>query len=265
MNRFDRYRSWAACACLALVIVLAGGCASQESQNKIHYALEMNGQVFGYVELSVANIEDGERSLIQLKEAVANRYTALGVPVDTEGWSEQRVDPETGRLVFIEQAIGSSGLEVHITASIDGNEARIDLQPGGREKAVPLPDGVLIENQYYFPLEKAGRIAPGPKVHRALDLLDRNIHNVRVTKRGPESVEIGGKEYQAIVVDFFDLDIGLKIRQWIDAENGYLLKSEGPRSVQRIADRSMKNRLQRVDIDNHLFAQVGVAITDIPA
>jgi transglutaminase-like putative cysteine protease len=265
MNRLDRFRSWVACVSSCLGIMLAGGCTGQDPQNKIHYALEMNGQVFGYADLSIVNTEEGGRPLIRLKETVANRYTALGIPIDTEGRSEQRVDPETGLLSFIEQVIDSGGLEVHITASIEGNEARIDLQPGGREKVVPLPDGVLLENQYYFPLEKAGRIDPGPKVYRALDLLDRNIHSVRVTKRGPEPVEIGGKTYQAIVVDSIDLDIGLKIRQWINADDGFLLQSEGPRSVQRVTERSMRNRLQRVDIDNHLFAQAGVAITDIQA
>jgi transglutaminase-like putative cysteine protease len=257
----------AACVCLALGISLAGACSSPGPHEKLHYALEMNGQVFGYVEVSIVKTGEAGEPLIQMRETVGNRYSALGVPVDTAGWSEYRVDPATGYYSFMEMVSGSGGLKIHVTATIEGDVARIDLQPGGGEKVVPLPEDVLIENQYYFPrlLENPGGDDPAPKVYQALDLFDRNIHSVRVTQKGPKSVEIGGKTYRAIIVESVDLDLGLKIRQWINADDGYLLKSEGPRSVQWIADRSMKNRLQRVNIDNHLFAQVGVAITDIPA
>jgi transglutaminase-like putative cysteine protease len=267
MTSSSMSRAFAACAGLMLAILLAGACASPGDGETIHYALEMNGQVFGYVELGIERAEVAGKPTMKLRETVGNRYTALGVPVDTEGWSESRVDPATGRLSFVEQVIDSGGLKVRITASIEGNAARIDLRPGGGEKVVPLPDDVLFENQYYFPelLEPSGPVDPAPKVYQALDLLDRNIHRVRVTQKGPESVEIGGKTYRAILVEFIDLDIGLKIRQWVSADDGYLIKSEGPRSSQWITDRSVKRRVQRADLDNHLFAKAGAAIADVPA
>ncbi len=265
--RSQRPATLAASVCIALGLSLAGACGSSESQEKLHYALEMNGRVFGYVELQIGESKEAGKPMIQLRETVANRYTALGIPVDTAGWSEYRVDPATGRPSFVEMVSDSGGLKLRVSASIEGDVARIDLQPGGGEKVVPLPEDVLFENLYYFPelLQGPGRFDPTPKVVQALDLLDRDIHSVRVTTKGPEPVEIGGKTYRAFVVESVDLDLGLKIRQWINTDDGYLLKSEGPRSTQRIADRSMKRRLQRVNLDDHLFAKVGVAITDIPA
>jgi transglutaminase-like putative cysteine protease len=262
-----RCRALAASLSLAVGISLAGACTSPGAQDKIHYAMEMNGQVFGYVELGIEKTEEAGQPLLQLREVVGNRYKALGVPVDTQGWSDYRIDPATGRLSSVEQAVESGGLKLRITASIEGNAARIDLQPGGGVKMVPLPEDVLFENPYYFPrlVGDSGPDDPAPKVYRALDLLDRNIHSVRVTKRGPESVEIAGKTYRAIIVESVDLDVGLKIRQWVNADDGYLLKSEGPRSTQWIAGRSMKNKVQRADLDNHLFAKAGAAIADIPA
>lgn len=257
----------AACVVVALVISLAGACGSPGPRDTLHYALEINGQVFGFVDLSVEKSGEAGEPLIHLRETVGNRYQALGMPVDTAGRSEYRVDPATGRPSFIEMVSDSGGLELRVTASIEGDVARIDLRPGGGEKTVHLPEDVLFENLYYFPrlLEDPGQTDPAPKMVRALDLLDRNIHSVRVTTTGPEPVEIGGKTYRAFVVESLDLDLGLKIRQWINADDGYLLKSEGPRSVQWIADRSMKSRLRRVDIDNHLFAKAGATIADIAA
>ncbi len=253
--------------CLFLGSLFAFKGAYGSPEEKIYYALEMNGQVFGYVELSILNLREKGKPLIQLKETVENRISALGVAIDTQGWSEYRVDPETGHFSFSEQVIDSGSLKFHITASIEGNAARINLQPGGREKVVSLPAGVLLENPYYFPhlLKDSGKGNPEPRLYQALDVLDRNIHKVTVTRKGPELVQIAGKTYRAIILESLDHDIGFKFRQWVNADTGYLLKSEGPRSTQLLADQSIKDKLQRVNIDNHLFAKAGTAISDIPA
>jgi transglutaminase-like putative cysteine protease len=248
-------------------VFLAWGARPGSSEEKVYYALEINGQVYGYVELTILEIEGKAGALLQLQETAANTSSALGVPVDTRGSSEYWIDPETGRFSFFEQEIDSGSLKLHLSASIEGNKARIRLQPGGGEKEVSLPSGVLLENPYYFPdlLKKPGEASSGPKVYPVLDLLDRKIHKVTVTRRGPEPFELGGKVYRAILLESLDQDIGLRARQWINADNGYLLKAEGPRSSLSLADRSVKNKVQMVNIDNHFFAKAGAAISDIPA
>jgi transglutaminase-like putative cysteine protease len=267
MNKSHKYRVLATIVCFFLGSLFACDRVYGSPEEKIYYAMEMNGQVFGYVELSILNIREKGKPLIQLKETVENRISALGVAIDTQGWSEYRIDPETGRFSFSEQVIDSGSLKFHITASIEGNAARINLQPGGGEKVVSLPAGVLLENPYYFPhlLKNPGRDNLGPAVYQVLDVLDRKIHKVTVTKKGPEPVQLAGKTYRAIILESLDHDIGMKFRQSVNADNGYLLKSEGPRSTQWLADQSIKDKLQRVNIDNHLFAKAGAAISDIPA
>jgi hypothetical protein len=151
MNKFKKYRVLGTILCFFLGSLFAWSRVLGGSEEKIYYALEMNGQVFGYTELSISNIKEKGRALIQFKEIAESRSSALGVPVDTRGWSEYRIDPGTGRFLFFEQESDSGSLKLHITASIEGDTARINLQPGGAEKAVSLPKGVLIENPYYFP------------------------------------------------------------------------------------------------------------------
>jgi hypothetical protein len=267
MNTSNRHWVLGTILCLFLGSLFLGDRAYGSSEEKIYYAMEMNGQVFGYVELSISNIEEDGRPLIQLKETVENRILALGVAIDTQGFSEYRVDPETGRFSFSEQVIDSGSLEFHLTASIEGRVARISLQPGGGEKVISLPEGVLLENPYYFPhlLKDSDGDNLKPRLYQVLDVLDRNIHRVTVTRKGPEPVQLAGKTYRAIILESLDQDIGFKFRQWVDADNGYLLKSEGPRSTQLLADQSIKGKLQRVNIDNYLFAKAGAAISDIPA
>jgi transglutaminase-like putative cysteine protease len=233
----------------------------------MYYAIETSGQVSGHIEVSILNIEEKGRRLIQVKEIVENLYLALGVPIDSRGWSEYRIDPSTGRFTFLEQEIDQGSFKLHMSASIEGNKARINLQPGGREKVVSLPAGVLLENPYFFPqlLKNSTKDHLGPRLYQVLDVLDRNIHKVTVTRKGPEPFQLAGTMYRAIILEALDHDIGLNSRQWVNAENGYLLKAEGPRSTLLLADESIKNKLQRVNIDNHLFAKAGAAILDIPA
>ena len=132
---------------------------------------------------------------------------------------------------------------------------------------VSLPAGARVENPYYFPqlLKNPGQDKPGPTDYQVLDVLDRKIHKVTVTKKGPEPLQLAGKTYRAIILESLDHDLGFRFRQWINADNGYLLKSQGPRSTQWLADQSIKDKVQRVNIDNHLFAKAGAAISDIPA
>jgi len=267
MNKTNRYRVLGAIFCFFLGSLFAFKGAQGSPEEKLYYAMEMNGQVFGYVELSILNIKEKGKPLIQLKETVESRSSALGVLVDVRGWSEYRIDPGTGRFTFYEQDIDQGSLKFHITASIEGNTARINLQPGGREKSVTLPEGVLLENPYNFPnlLKDSGKDNPDPRDYQVLDVLDRNIHKVTVIRKGPEPIELAGKTYRAIILESLDHGIGLKSRQWVNADNGYLLKAEGPRSTLLLADQSIKNKLRRVNIDNHLFAKAGAAISDIPA
>jgi transglutaminase-like putative cysteine protease len=267
MNKFFGYWALAATACLFLINLLACDRADGSPEEKLYYAMEMNGQVFGYVELSILKTTEKGRPLLQLKETVENRVSALGAAVDTQGWSEYRVDPGTGRFSYSEQVIDSGSLKFHITASIEGNTARINLEPGGREKVVFLPVGALVENPYYFPrlLDGPGQESAGPRDYQVLDVLDRRLHKVTVTMKGPETLQLAGKAYRAIVLESLDHNIGFRFRQWVDADNGYLLKSEGPRSTQWLADRSIKGKFQRANIDNQVFAKAGATISDIPA
>jgi transglutaminase-like putative cysteine protease len=267
MKQRCHYRTLEAVLCLFLGVFLLSQSAPGTPEETLYYAQEMNGQIFGYVKLTILKIEEKGRLLLRLKEEAEGANSALGVPVNTRGTSEYRIDPETGRFSFYEQDIDSGSLRLHLSVSVEGNAARITLQPGGGDKVVSLPAGVVLENPYFFPdLVRSPREgSPSPQAFQVLDVLDRKIHTVAVTRRGPEPFEFGGKIYRAIFLESLDQDIGLRARQWINADNGYLLRAEGPRSTLSLADPSVKSKLQVVNIDNHLFAKAGAAISDIPA
>lgn len=199
MNELKRYHALGALFILFLGTLFPYGYSGRNSEEKIYYAIEKNGQICGYCEVEIMNIKENGMPVIRLRESVQILSSALGKPINTKGRSEYRIDPETGQFISHEYDLDSESLKLHISASIEGKTARIILQPGGGEKAVLLPAKVLLENPYYFPnlLKDSGENSLGPKRYQILDEFDRNIHEVTVTKKGDRTNSSLGKDLQS--------------------------------------------------------------------
>jgi transglutaminase-like putative cysteine protease len=241
------------------------GCTSSEGTETLTYALESNGKIFGYQEVEISRIEDEGRTLVLIRESGRSRASALGAEIDSEVRSEYRIDSATWGLVSAENRIDQGSLKVRITAEADGEAVRVGLNPGGGEKKVPLGPGVIFENPVVFPhlLRDFGEGGPEAKRYGILDLIDRRVHEVTYTRRGTERLETAGGSTSALVFDYLNHDIGLKLRLWIDRENGRLLKLVTPRSTVSLAGKSVKRGLERANLDDEIFASAGVRIGDI--
>lgn len=261
MNKSHKHYFWLAFVCL----LLGGLAACSSSGEKLTYALETNGGIYGYSEASILQIEDNGESVIQLREKVKSTSSLLGAHIDTKIQSEYRIDPETGQFISHEFDLDQGSIKMRISATIEENTARITHSPGWGEKEIVLPTDVVLANSIFFPhlLKDFGEKSLDRKRYKYLDVLDRNIHEVTYTKRGTEQFKLAGNIFNAIVLDSLNHEVGAKIRFWINAENGYLLKAEGPTSTLSLADKTVKLKIRRVNIDDLIFAKVGVAISDI--
>jgi transglutaminase-like putative cysteine protease len=154
-----------------------------------------------------------------------------------------------------------------IEIAIDGDRARITSLPSDIEKEVLLPPDVILGNSIWSPhlLQDFGANRTETKRYKELNILDGEIQETTVTKKGTEILKISGKEYTAYVFDTLNYTIGLKTTVWIDTESGYLLKAELPTRTITLAGRSVRSELKRVNVDDDIIAKVGVNISDIRA
>jgi hypothetical protein len=252
---------------LSLCGLIACAGSGGNSANKLYYASEMNGRVFGYQEVEISRPEGDGRATVLMRESGRAMLSALGAEFNTRFESEYQFDPETWQLRSGEQNIDQESIKIKISASVEGSSARIAILPGGGEKTVDLPPDVVFENPVYFPHLRKDFIENNieSKRYRTLDLLDREVQEATYSKRALETIELGKKTYRAFVLDYLNHEIGLKLRLWIDMDSGYLLKAERPRGTSALAERSVKNRLQRAALDNHILARAGAMISDIRA
>jgi hypothetical protein len=245
---------------------LSFGCQTSSDKETLYYAVEMDGRTFGFQEVEVMRVEDAGRPLLSITENVRSMMRALGMDIDTRSRSEYRLDPETYDLVSCESVIDQGPLKVRIAASSEGSTVKITVEPGGGTKNVSLADDVIFENPFVLPHLKRDFSNPGveTRTYRVLDLLDRKVQDVTYTKRETEAVETpDGKVIDALVLDSFNHDIGLKLRLWIDPVSGRMIRADGPRSRSRRADKNVGGKLERADLSRHILASAGTHIEDI--
>jgi hypothetical protein len=262
----NRYHLWGLLLFFTSIL-LACRTSGDDAGEKVYYAAEMNGRIMGYQEIVISQAKKDGRPVTLIKESGRALLSALGAKFDSQTQAIYRLVPEGGKLISCEIQVDQESMKLHISASVEGDTVRIGLEPGGGEKRVALPPGVIIENPVCYPHLIKDFVAAGleTKRYKILDLLDREIQEVTYAKKGTEPIEIGGATYSAIVLDYLNHEIGLKLRLWINADNGYLLKSAGPRSNSSLTDKSVKNKIQRANLDSHILAKAGVSISDIQA
>lgn len=224
MKKPHKLYLWLAISCLLLGSLTA---CSQPGE-KLYYAIETQGEIYGYDEVTITHIKDSGKPLIRLKENLKSTSSLLGANINTRIQSEYYIDPETGQFTSHEFDLDQGSFKMQISTKIEENRARIIQKPGGTEKEVALPSDVILGNSCFSPhlLKDFGKGGLERKRYKILDVFDREIHETTFTKRGIQQIELAGNMYNAIVIDTLNHETGAKVCLWINADNGYLLKAK---------------------------------------
>jgi transglutaminase-like putative cysteine protease len=253
----------------ALLLVLAAGlgCGTASDTERLHYSLTLDGQTFGYSDITISRVEENGRTVMLIKESGRGLSSALGADIETKTDGSYRLDPETWALVACENTVDQGTFKLRVSASVEGDKARISVDPGGAEKAIGIGPDVVFENPVYFPHLRRDFVAGGAekKTYQVLDLLDRTVRETIYTKKGVEPVEFAGRTFRALVLDGFVPEVGLKLRLWVDEETGRLLGMDTPRVVMALAAKSAAGGLARANLDDRILATAGARIDDINA
>ena len=258
------------CIWLALFLILYGNastCSANTESQTIYYAMERNGVVYGYMETIVTPVEEKGKQLIRLEESIKSMSSLMGAPVNTTIKSESFLDPEQKKLISQEFLMDQGSVKLEISILIKGNKAYITQNMGGGTKEVLLPEDAVLSEFYLHSLvwEDFTNSEIHQKQYHILDSFDREIQVNTFTKIKEEKITLDGNIYDSTMFDVLNQEIGAKQRVWIDATDGTLLQQKIINSTFSLSDKSIKNKLKRVRIDDHIFADAGVMISDIMA
>lgn len=229
--------------------------------------MERNGVVYGYTETIVTPVEENGKQLIRLEENVKSISSLMGAQINNAVKAESLLDPEKKRLISQEFLLDQVSVQLKISIRIDGDKAYMTQNMGGGTKEVLLPKDAVLSDFYLH--SRVWKDLTNSEIHqkqyKILDSFDRELQLHTFTKIKEEKITLAGKTYDSIVFDVLNHEIGGKQQMWINAQDGTFLQKKVLNSTISLSDKSVKNKLKRVSIDDHIFADVGVMISDIMA
>jgi hypothetical protein len=238
----------------------------QVSSGEFTYAVEVNGVICGYADVRLSTV-DGENGAYTLFEQ--NTFlmmSALGSEFNTTVDITCHIDPATGDFSYARTHVKQAEVDVHIEVRIDGDIARCTSSLLGEETLVTLSEDVIVGNPLYS-LHLLREFADGKTkeiTRPAFHGMEFEVQETTFTGGGRETLELGGKRYETFIVDTLSRASGVKVRAWLDAANGMILKASDPRGqTSYLADPSVKKRIELVNVDENILVRTNASIPDI--
>ncbi len=246
---------------LILILVTAAPARAEE----YYYGVEIAGVVCGYSRVQTSEIEKDGAKLILLEQSFTMKLSALGSTFDSKMRFTYHIDPVTGNFVYHDSDIKQGGQHYGGAVHVDGDSARFNSMLDDDTGVTFLPEGTILENTLFFPHLKKAFVDDGlsEKSFNNYEVRDSEVHSVTYTKADTEKLKLAGNKYDAMVLDRFDNDSGLKTTFWIDTETGMILKTQAMQDrYSFLADKSIKKKIEVASLDGNIMADAGVNITD---
>lgn len=251
---------------IILSLFLSVGSVSDLPKAEIfYYGAESKGILCGYSAVHMEYIEQNGRKLLRIQEEGETKLTALGAPFHTKFKFLFHIDPTTGQYVYFTSDYSQQENKISMVIEVNTNQAHISWEPQGKKTTITLPPDCILPNYQYFPhlLKVFNKNQETKKTFKVLDLRDAEVHELVYTKMAPEVLELNSKTVSALVLEERNLYTGQKAKLWLDPENGYRLKTELPNRTIFLAEKSVRNRIVAVSMDDKMVAKVNVIIPDV--
>jgi len=249
---------------LPTFLILIGVISAAETEEH-YYAIEQNGIVCGYAHVIITPAEIDGRPCIRLLDSLWMQMSAMGKSFEGKYLFEYLLDPATGMYFYHTSAIDQGGLKIGGTMEVRGDTMYI-ISSGqvNDTSAVALPPGTLRQNAriHRYMVDFFVNDTLTQKECPVFNEMDGTVNTVTYTSRGREKLELAGKTFDALLVESIDRKTGIQVKTWVDAATGLLLKTVHPLRDAYLSDATIKDRMGRANLDEHLFVQTNKVISD---
>jgi transglutaminase-like putative cysteine protease len=142
----------------------------------------------------------------------------------------------------------------------------VDLD--GKEEILNIPNGTILPNTHLFTYLKNdfAENELESKKYSLFDLRTRLVNEIEYIKVGEESIELAGKEYEAVVLSESDPRTGLYNKIWINKADGIRLKMESSNKINMyLTDPSVTKKIKTGNWDTSFFIKTNEKINDFRA
>ena len=248
-----------------LLLFIYFGCSQGEEAEKLYYAIEKSGVTMGYsfARIYPGNTESGKPKKIKV-ELVA-RMSLLGESLDMYANETWQHDPVTDQVLHVDGQMTMGTTKIPVTLTFDGRDMRF-TPLSGEPLTMTLEDDVYRSEDHLYAqlVQDFVRGDLQQKNYRLLDYVRGKILEREFTLDGEENINLNGIQYDCLLFTMKDLTYGVNARYWIEREKGTMVMSHTSDDTKiYLTDPGIKNRIQRADLNEQIFASVNLVIEDI--
>jgi transglutaminase-like putative cysteine protease len=229
------------------------------------YAVEINDVLCGYSESTISLESKEGLPYLLMNDHIMVKLSVLGGGVDMTIDNEYILDPETKAPYSIEHKLRTSA-EVYGYSEFEEDKVYFTSVEGGAFSEIALPEGTIIENSYNYPHLMQDFIL-GEELEKSYQVYD-DMRGLIATKSynrvGDEEIELAGTKFKTLVLEEINKNLGTTTRLWLDRKTSYPVQILVAGRKIYLADKSVKKKINVVDMDNVLFAKVDKMIANVP-
>jgi transglutaminase-like putative cysteine protease len=236
--------------------------------DQYYYAIEMNGTLAGYAHVVAFPDEVEGRQVTVIRQKLFMLLNLLGSEFNTEVDQLFHVDPESGMSLYglIDSRQGSSRFEW--SARVEGDVAHMSSTLGGGDRTVRLPPGAVFTNPLFLTHVQRDFIDGGAeqKSYDFLELREGEVQQVVYTRVADETLELRGESWETLVLDEDHVELGFKLRLWVDRESATVVQVELPNDRRvYLAEPRVVRSIEVANLTEDVVSRAGVMIPDYQA
>jgi hypothetical protein len=230
-----------------------------------YYAVEVNGTLCGYAEVSETPVVREGQWLIMQENNTRISMNLMDRKIETFLQITTFVDSSSLRPVSNEVKLDQGNVHLHARMNVSDTMVQFIDVNEERESNLIVTRDVIIENLLYYPYLVKDFYKTGLKEqsYTYLDEREQSINKKTVTFEGMDTLFLAGSEH--ICMSFTEVgNNGMVSKSWIDPETGLQLRNDIPGGGRNIflADYRIKEMISAIDMDNVLFYTVDRVIPD---
>lgn len=233
-------------------------------QKKLYYGIKINDVLCGYAEIDFESAERDGKKLLKIDDRTFLMVSALGSKFNSEIHSVSYVDSVTGRFHYQENHIKQGPTEFSAQATVEQDTITTKSTLSERARKIAIDADVVLRNSQFFPflIRDFSDSSINEKTYRYFEVKDEEVQETAFTRLGEEKLDLAGCEFDALVFEERNMKNGLKMKWWLDRNNGYLLKLLTSRGETFLADAGVKDKIRLSSMDNLILQKTNVAIAD---
>ena len=250
------------------ILLIAGGALGASQEQQIVHSIEYGGKLCGYSRFHLSDLEQDGEPLLLLEQKTYMMLSLLGAELNPEFEFTYHIDPETGGFVFHDSHIRQGEVELGMALFIEDGSARMTTPDSKEETVIPLPAGTILPNTLLFPHLHEDFVVLGlaEKTYDVFEVRAGAMHQVTYSKVGEERLELSGKTYETIALLEENIQVGSRIKRWLNRADGQIIKTVQPNGmIMALADASVIGRIELANIDESILTSTNVMIRNVPA